>query len=214
MAGEWQQGRIAGVWRRSAQIHPDARGSFSEIWRASWFAGLPGQGTSSVMRQANVSRSEARVLRGMHMHRRQADLWTVLEGDAFIALVDVRPMLHDIGEPIVDTLDATAGDTIFLPEGVAHGFYARKPITLAYLVTNEYDGTDELGFAWDDPRVAIPWPDTSPIVSPRDATAPSLAELVATLRSGDQQIVSEVVVQRLCPAAHPYPGCDAAPAPC
>jgi dTDP-4-dehydrorhamnose 3,5-epimerase-like enzyme len=55
-------------------------------------------------------------------------------------------------------------------------------------VTNEYDGSDELGFAWDDPAVGVPWPavsatsDGRPIVSPRDASNPSLAELVARLR--------------------------------
>ena len=25
-------------------------------------------------------------------------------------------------------------------------------------MTNEYDGSDELGFAWDDPAVAVDWP--------------------------------------------------------
>jgi dTDP-4-dehydrorhamnose 3,5-epimerase-like enzyme len=55
-------------------------------------------------------------------------------------------------------------------------------------VTAEYDGTDELGFAWDDPAVAVPWPavaataDGRPIVSDRDQSNPSLAELVARLR--------------------------------
>ena len=41
-----------------------------------------------------------------------------------------------------------------IPAGVAHGFLALEPLELLYLVTNEYDGTDELGFAWDDPRSA------------------------------------------------------------
>jgi dTDP-4-dehydrorhamnose 3,5-epimerase-like enzyme len=55
-------------------------------------------------------------------------------------------------------------------------------------VTNEFDGTDELGFAWDDPAVAVPWPqvpatpDGRPILSDRDRANPSLAELVAGLR--------------------------------
>ena len=39
-----------------------------------------------------------------------------------------------------------------IPIGVAHGFLALEPLQLIYLVTNEYDGSDELGFAWDDPR--------------------------------------------------------------
>ena len=74
------------------------------------------------------------------------------------------------------------GDAFYLPSGVAHGFYARDPITLIYLVTNECDGSDELGFAWDDPDVAVPWPDRSPILSPRDASAPPLRKLIDSLR--------------------------------
>ena len=45
-----------------------------------------------------------------------------------------------------------------IPAGVAHGFLALEPLELLYLVTNEFDGSDELGFAWDDPAVAVPWP--------------------------------------------------------
>ncbi len=56
-------------------------------------------------------------------------------------------------------------------------------------MTNEYDGSDELGFAWDDPAVAVPWPtdlptsDGRPILSERDRTNPTLAELLTRLRA-------------------------------
>ena len=54
-------------------------------------------------------------------------------------------------------------------------------------MTNEYDGSDELGFAWDDPQVRVAWPELPglpggrPILSARDEANPSLAELVARL---------------------------------
>jgi dTDP-4-dehydrorhamnose 3,5-epimerase len=75
-----------------------------------------------------------------------------------------------------------------IPAGVAHGFLALEPLELLYLVTNEFDNSDELGFAWDDPAVGVPWPridqtlDGRPILSDRDQSNPSLAELVANLR--------------------------------
>ena len=75
-----------------------------------------------------------------------------------------------------------------IPAGVAHGFLALVPLELLYLVTNEYNGSDELGFAWDDPDVGVPWPalsmtrDGRPILSERDGSNPPLAELVARLR--------------------------------
>ena len=62
-------------------------------------------------------------------------------------------------------------------------------LELLYLVTNEFDGTDELGFAWDDPAVAVPWPvvegtpDGRPILSDRDKSNPPLDVLVASLRT-------------------------------
>ncbi len=65
-----------------------------------------------------------------------------------------------------------------IPPGVAHGFLAIDPVSLLYLVTNEYDGTDEHGFAWDDPLAALEWPTDSPILSVRDSSAPSLEEAV------------------------------------
>jgi len=75
-----------------------------------------------------------------------------------------------------------------IPVGVAHGFLALEPLDLLYLVTNEFDSSDELGFAWDDPAVGVPWPsvaatpDQRPILSERDRSNPSLADLVARLR--------------------------------
>jgi dTDP-4-dehydrorhamnose 3,5-epimerase len=71
---------------------------------------------------------------------------------------------------------------------VAHGFLAIEALQLLYLVTNEYDGSDELGFAWDDPAVGVPWPkvegtaDGRPILSDRDRSNPTLVGLVESLR--------------------------------
>ena len=67
------------------------RGSFRELWRAGDFPDEP-------FVQANLSTSAAGVLRGLHLHRRQDDLWIVADGRAFVALVDVRPMLDGSGQ--------------------------------------------------------------------------------------------------------------------
>ena len=120
------------------------------------------------------------MLRGLHLHRRQLDHWIVLDGRLFTALVDVRPMLAGATAPIVETVDLTEHATLTIPAGVAHGFLSRTPSHLLYLVTNEYDGTDELGFAWDDPLASVPWPGewSPPILSERDQRNPTLRDLV------------------------------------
>ena len=60
--------------------------------------------------------------------------------------------------PVVETRELGADDWVEIPVGVAHGFLALEPLELVYLVTTAYDGSDELGFAWDDPLAAVPWP--------------------------------------------------------
>lgn len=185
----WRPGPLPGVWLRELVSQPDERGSFSELWRAGWTDPLDpgsrgGGPDAALMRQANLSRSQPRVLRGLHCHVRQADMWAVVDGHPFVALVDVRPAVAGTGRAISAAIDAAPGDVFYLPAGVAHGFYARDAVTLLYLVTNEHDGSDEVGFAWDDPDAAVAWPDRSPILSVRDASAPTLAALLETLRTG------------------------------
>ena len=177
---------LDGVRYGAIARHGDARGAFRELWRASAFASI---GEPFV--QANLSSSAAGVLRGLHLHRRQLDYWVVAAGRAFVALVDVRPLLEASGpRPLVETRELGADDWVVIPRGVAHGFLALEPLELVYLVTNEYDGTDERGFAWDDPTAAVAWPalestpDGVPILSERDRTNPLLLELVERIRAG------------------------------
>jgi dTDP-4-dehydrorhamnose 3,5-epimerase len=185
---------IAGVAWGTVVRHGDARGSFRELWRASAFgdldADLVGRRHAAFV-QANLSTSAAGVLRGLHFHVRQLDHWIVAAGRAFVALVDVRPLVADAaGRPTVEVRELGTDETVTIPAGVAHGFLALEPLELVYLVTNEFDGTDELGFAWDDPVAAVPWPpvpatpDGRPILSNRDLSNPSLLELAARLRAG------------------------------
>lgn len=182
---------IDGVRWGTIARHADERGSFRELWRAGWFADPAIDGAPAPrFVQANLSTSAAGVLRGLHLHRRQLDFWVVVDGRAFVALVDARPLLDGTGDrPIVETREVAADATVTIPAGVAHGFLAIEPLRLAYFVTAEYDPTDELGFAWDDAVAAVGWPaypsgpDWRPILSGRDRENPSLARLVERLRA-------------------------------
>lgn len=186
---------LDGVRFGAVTRHADSRGSFRELWRASTFPALTVTETGAQddaeprFVQANLSTSAAGVLRGLHYHRRQLDYWVVASGRALVAVVDVRPLLDGTGDrALVETRELSADEWVVIPAGVAHGFLALEPLELLYLVTNEFDGSDELGFAWDDPAVGVPWPpvdatpDGRPILSDRDRSNPTLAELVTTLR--------------------------------
>jgi dTDP-4-dehydrorhamnose 3,5-epimerase len=175
------QNAISGVVHSRLNPIADERGAFMEVWRAST---TDNAGVS--FRQANLSRSMARVLRGMHFHERQVDLWILLHGRASVALVDLRQAIRGgEGIPSIERFEMTAGDAVLIPERVAHGFLAVEPIELLYLVSNEYDGTDEYGFAWSDPDIALDWIARDPIVSGRDARNPPFAEAVAVARQRD-----------------------------
>jgi dTDP-4-dehydrorhamnose 3,5-epimerase len=188
---------LPGVRYGAIARHGDERGSFRELWREDTFGPIDPAlaGSSSDMGsplrfvQANLSTSAAGVLRGLHLHQRQLDHWVVATGRAFVALVDVRPMLAGGPRPDVETRELGEDDWVDIPTGVAHGFLALEPLQLVYFVTNLYDGSDESGFAWDDPLAAVPWPevdaspDGRPILSDRDRTNPVLVTLVERLRS-------------------------------
>jgi dTDP-4-dehydrorhamnose 3,5-epimerase len=176
----WQDD-VAGVRWGRVEPHADERGAFREVWRASAFSDRAAPASTDVSRfvQANLSYSKAGVLRGLHYHRRQLDHWVVVEGEVFVALVDLR---SNADRPRAITRVLEVDETVTIPVLVAHGFLALRPTTLLYFVTNEYDGTDEHGLAWDDPAVGVAWPrlPTSgevPLVSARDRGNPSLAEV-------------------------------------
>ncbi|HXF56964.1 MAG TPA: dTDP-4-dehydrorhamnose 3,5-epimerase family protein [Actinomycetota bacterium] len=162
---------IAGVRVLPLRRHEDARGWLAEVYRRAW---VPEAGEAV---QANVSVSRRGVLRGLHFHRRQADYWCVLSGRAFVGLFDCREGSPTRGHRAELRLSADAPRALYIPPGVAHGFYAEEDVVLLYLVDRYFTGEDEFGVAWDDPEVGIAWPARDPVLSERDRSNPPLAAL-------------------------------------
>lgn len=162
---------IEGVKLVSLTPHADDRGAVTEIMRRTWIEG------AREMVQANLSVSQPNVLRGVHFHRKQADYWCFLSGTGFVGMCDLRA-----GSPTeskgtgVRVASEEGLRSLYIPRGVAHGFYAETALQLLYLVDEPYTGEDEFGVTWDDPELGIDWPVTAPILSERDRSNPSLAE--------------------------------------
>ena len=184
--------RCRGVRYGAVVRHADARGSFRELWRADVSGADRRGGRRTSGSRRDSSRRTCRPRRpaccaASTSTGASSTTGSSPTGRAFVALVDVRPLLDGSGTgPLVETRELAADDWVVIPAGVAHGFLALEPLELLYLVTNEYDGSDELGFAWDDPAVggalAADLGDArtaGPILSERDATNPPLADLVA-----------------------------------
>ena len=71
---------------------------------------------------------------------------------------------------------------LFVPVGFGHGFAVlSESADVTYLCSSTYDPATESGIAWDDPDVAVEWPVDEPLLSERDTSAPTLAEVGETL---------------------------------
>lgn len=167
---------IEGVVVVTPRVFADDRGMFVETFRQEWVPGAP------PMVQANRADRQRGCLVGLHFHRHQADYWYVPFGRALVALHDLREGGPTDGASVTLEIGPHDHRGVYIPPGVAHGFYALTDLTITYLVDNYYDPDDELGVAWDDPALGIDWPDRSPILSERDRTNPLRADIPAELR--------------------------------
>lgn len=167
---------IAGVVVVEPDVHGDNRGRFVETWRKEW---VPG---AAEMVQANRADRRRGALVGLHYHLHQADYWYVPVGRALVVLHDLRASSPTQGATLTLEIGEHDHRGVYIPPGVAHGFYALTDMTITYLVDHYYNPADELGVAWDDPELGIPWPSTSPELSARDFSNPMRAEIPPDLR--------------------------------
>ena len=163
------------------ELHRDARGFFLETYHAERYRQ---HGIAGPFVQDNHSRSQARTLRGLHLQLRrpQGKLIHVIEGEIFDVAVDVRRGSPTFGRFAGVRLGAERFTQVYVPPGFAHGFCVLSATAqVVYKCTDLYDPADEIGIAWNDPALAIPWPVTEPLLSPRDSRHPTLADVTDRL---------------------------------
>ena len=153
----------------------DARGFLMETYKRSAFAAA---GINEVFVQENHSSSERGVLRGLHCQKAphaQSKLIRVLVGEIFDVAVDLRPDSPTSGQWVGVTLSSANRRMIYVPHWCAHGFcVVSDRAEVVYLTTTEYAPAHESGIMWNDPKLAIDWPVTSPVLSERDRKWPPL----------------------------------------
>jgi dTDP-4-dehydrorhamnose 3,5-epimerase len=168
--------KINGVVIVTPDVHGDNRGRFVETWRKEW---VP---VSGDMVQANRADRRQGALVGLHYHLHQADYWYVPYGRALVVLHDLRESSSTAGATLTLEIGEHDHRGVYIPPGVAHGFYALTDMTITYLVDHYYNPADELGVAWDDPELGVAWPSTDPELSNRDRTNPKRSEIPDELR--------------------------------
>lgn len=159
---------LPGVLLIEPRIFSDPRGYFLETWNLARYGEA---GITTEFIQDNLSSSTLGVLRGLHLQhpRAQAKLISVSTGAIFDVAVDVRVGSPTFGQWYGATLAAGEHKQLYIPEGFAHGFVVTEgPATVCYKVNAPYTPGDELTVAWDDPDLAIVWPNLAPTLSPKD----------------------------------------------
>ena len=161
------------------KVFGDARGFFYESFNNKAFDEVVGRHVEFV--QDNHSRSAKGVLRGLHYQIRQPQgkLVRVVRGAVFDVAVDIRKSSPTFGRWVGVELTEENHRQLWVPEGFAHGFFVvSQTAEFLYKTTDYYAPAHERCIAWNDPELAITWPDigTGPSLSAKDAAGMALSE--------------------------------------
>ena len=168
---------LEGVLHIEPKVFGDTRGFFFEFWNETDFAA---SGFRWKFVQDNISRSSKGVLRGLHFQnpRPQGKLVTVLDGDVFDVVVDLRKSSPTFKKWLSVRLTGDTHHSVFVPPGFAHGFQVLSESALfAYKCTDLYDANTEAVLKWNDPEIGIEWPLADPILSAKDLKGQLLCDL-------------------------------------
>ena len=178
----FQATKIPGLMLIDSQPSGDARGFFARIHSKREFAE---HGIRLDADQTSVSYNRKRgTVRGLHYQLRpfvEAKLVCCVAGSAFDAVVDLRRSSPAFGTAFWVELKAAEANMVYVPEGCAHGYQTLVDDTaLLYAISAPYDAASARGVRWNDPALAIPWPEQKAVhLSDRDRSLPLLAELPA-----------------------------------
>lgn len=163
----------------------DERGYFARIFCKNTFLE---KGLCSDYPQWSVSCNEQRgTLRGLHFQAEplgEIKLVSCSRGAIFDVAVDIRAKSRTYGKWVGVELSAHNGAVLYIPEGFAHGFQTlMDDTTVLYHISRRYTPEASRGVRWDDPDLAITWPNIHRrIISERDRALPPLRELWSTSR--------------------------------
>jgi dTDP-4-dehydrorhamnose 3,5-epimerase len=170
---------IHGAWLIQSRVFADERGTFSEWFKSSLLTEITGESFEPL--QANVSVSNAGVIRGIHYSLApcgQAKLVTVMSGSIMDFAIDVRVGSPTFGKHESVVLAAGDGQALFLQSNMAHAFQALEHNTVvSYLVSSEYSPSEEKEISPMCSVLGIQWSPNLPMVlSEKDRSAPDLSK--------------------------------------
>ena len=166
---------IPGVRTISLRVFRDERGLFCETFHAQRHADLDLPNWV----QDNFSRSVRGTLRGLHyqIQQPQGKLIQVLQGTIFDVAVDLRRRSPTFGNWGCVELSEDDEAQLYLPPGLAHGFYVLSDVAdVNYKCTDYYAPEHERTICWDDSDLGIKWPQADVLLSEKDRDGLQFAE--------------------------------------
>jgi dTDP-4-dehydrorhamnose 3,5-epimerase len=174
---------IDGAWLVESEVWSDERGFFREWFKSEKIESVLGRDFR--VEQANISVSSLGTLRGVHYSmapRGQAKWVTCASGSIQDVIVDVRSNSRTFGQWVDIELKGNSGKSVFISEGLGHGFLAlENNTTVSYLVSTPFSPTDEFAINPLDDKLGINWQINliSLNISKKDKDAPTLSERLA-----------------------------------
>lgn len=169
---------IRDVYIIDTNVYGDTRGYFMETYVEPSFREA---GLNYTFVQDNQSSSCKGVLRGLHFQIKhpQAKLVRVLSGEVFDVAVDLRKESLTYGKWTGVILSAENKKQFMIPRGFAHGFLVLSDYAeFAYKCDDIYYPEDQGGLMYNDPDIAIKWPNVGKIIlSEKDKINPTLADV-------------------------------------
>jgi dTDP-4-dehydrorhamnose 3,5-epimerase len=154
---------LAGSTFKLLDEHRDPRGSFTEVFQKSW-------NTCIEPVQWSVVESEARVFRGLHLHLRHDEYFSLMKGHCYVGLKDIRPDSSTYMDWSLYEFFEDSKAILTFETGILHGWYFTMPsihlqaVSESYL---DYGQDDNWGCLWNDPDLGIEWPFSDALLSER-----------------------------------------------
>jgi dTDP-4-dehydrorhamnose 3,5-epimerase len=152
----------------------DARGLFARTWCRREFKA---RGLATRIAQCSTSFSKRKgTLRGMHYQSPPAAETKIVRctrGSLYDVIIDLRPESPTFTRHFAAVLTADNRKMVYVPVGFAHGFQTLEDATeVCYQMSEFYTPGHARGVRWDDPILAIPWPDDERTIAERDRSYP------------------------------------------
>ncbi len=170
----FRETKLPGVFEIQLELKTDERGFFARTWCQREFEA---QGLNTKLVQCSISFNARKgTLRGMHYQaapHAETKLVRCTRGAMYDVVVDLRPDSPKFKDSIAVILTAEKRNTIYVPEGCAHGFLTLEDDTEVFYQMSEFHNEQAArGFRFDDPTFRLSWPERVQVISERDLNYP------------------------------------------